>query len=88
MSERIEVGDLVIKVRPTYCCGATCNLGRIHCVVVDDSWTRLVVCDTCGKTVRNIDTVKLDNGTYCELTRLRKIPPLTEPEHTTEEISA
>jgi hypothetical protein len=82
MSERIEVGDLVMVVRPGC---TTKNLGRIF--RVEKFIPAPHNCRTCGRIHGSGLFAKgssLVDGTGIMTSRLRRIPPLTEPETTTE----
>ena len=80
MTERIAVGDLVMVVRPSPCCGSDLAVGRRIFTVASldfDSGT----CSGCGA---NIPPVKAafneNNGKHYQLNRLKRIPPLSELE--------
>ena len=89
MSERgIEVGDLVMVVFPTTCCGSPQTLGRVF-KVMDICKSARQRCFVCG-SVRDVGLV-CDTGTIendikiaYEIRRLKRIPPLVEPESTTQ----
>lgn len=80
MSERIEVGDLVMVVR-----GHNCAIGRIH-TVLGFSWSKpFTVCPTCGARYPNTHAMRVvvrANGHGYSVDRVRKIPPLSELEST------
>jgi hypothetical protein len=91
MSERIEIGDLVIVVRVTHPCHEGL-LGRIRRVdaIVPPQWYR---CDICGShSVAHGPGASSDRSKdgAVPLSWLKKIPPLVEPSHTErrEEIEA
>ena len=72
MSE-IKAGDLVVLVKPTHCCGYDKNLGlifRVHSLV------RGTKC-ACGD-FNNVDCATIDGWWRAELSRLKRIPPLSE----------
>ncbi len=77
MSERIEVGDLVMVVKPSPC-GCINALGyvgvvsRIYPVIKNH-------CITCGDVRQRDIVAKLRDGT-CEVSRLKKINPPAQDE--------
>lgn len=93
MSEEIKVGDLVIIVRSTSCCGETSDIGDIFTAgtVFNSPVTE---CDICGKSLGNTTLVGIqgeeDGESGYPLSRLKKINPSTEPERveTQQEITA
>jgi hypothetical protein len=92
MSDKpISVGDLVMIVKPRFCCGYSGGLGMVF-IVLPPAHARYVTCSRCGRREEHSAaiTVRLSDNTYCELARLKKIPPLTEPKHvhTIEELTA
>ena len=76
----IKVGDLVIVVRVALCCGNAKSLGKIF--KTGEHYSGIAVCPRCG----NKDPVNgfFDANQYAvyETSRLKKIPPLTEPKTT------
>jgi hypothetical protein len=90
MSERIEVGDLVMVVRPRLC-GCASNIGFVFRVQeVQRAGGLGGRCVTCGRHTFGPEAmiaVKPD-GAVTELNRLRRIPPLTEPAHHEEKETA
>lgn len=83
-SERIEVGDLVMVVKPDPCPCAIKErfLGTVFRVASLENVE--LICD-CG-SVRDGGLCAVDgaDGRAAELYRLRRIPPLSEPETVTE----
>ena len=73
----IKVGDLVMVVKPTTCCGYAGAIGSVHVVT---GMHHAYVCRACDATV--ITPVALIDGQFeaRELTRLKRIPPLEELE--------
>lgn len=84
-NENISVGDLVVVVKPSTCCGSLKAVGKIL-TVVNRGLTDRSKCTTCGKIFSHTEYsfVALSTGKTIEITRLRKIPPL--PELTSTEI--
>lgn len=79
MSEDIKPGDLVMVVKPMACCGNPSALGmtfHILSIVKMDCW-----CIHCGDN-RNIVRAESPLG-FGDVSRLKKIPPLTELEDIT-----
>ena len=76
----IKVGDLVMVVRPTICCGATKSVGLVA-TVVDNETKQYVRCIHCSDRVINDSSyLQLDNGKYCHVSRLKRIDPPATPE--------
>ena len=71
----IKVGDLVVVVRPRTCCGNMKAIGRLFVVQSfgDFSW-----CE-CGQK-QHWSVAYLDDWYRCEVSRLKRIPPLSELE--------
>ncbi len=70
----IKVGDLVIVVKPSLCCGSTRSIGHVFKVFTKDDPT--IISCRCGHLSRNDDSwVMLQNGKYAERVRLKKIDP-------------
>jgi hypothetical protein len=85
----IRVGDLVMVVAPKACCGSSKDLGHIYRV------ERILGghhCSTCGRFSAQPTAClggEIDGMPFGKpLARLKRIPPLTEPEHITEEATA
>ena len=71
----ISVGDLVVVVKPTPCCGSSELVGTIFIVKeFTDNPTRCKFC----KVMRNYDMRVRGLSTVYELYRLKRIPPLSE----------
>ena len=85
MSERIEVGDLVICVRAHLPC-AESAIGMVF--IVQKLNPRGSRCDVCGETHNGEISAHWAPHYALPLSWLRKIPPLTESERTTEEATA
>ena len=82
MNEPIEVGDLVQVVRGMPCCGATTKLmGVVFKVssLVDNEGT---ACSSCGAIVKKVDPTSVTGHPIFafQLSRLKRIPPLSELE--------
>lgn len=84
MSERIAVGDLVMVIKATDCCnyaGACGIIGK-----VTELGDHSVLCGHCGNVAikfrARIDSRSPKNGRWrsYQIHRLKRIPPLTEPE--------
>lgn len=80
MTERIAVGDLVMVVRPSPCCGSDLAVGRRIFTVAAldfDSGT----CSGCGAHIPSVKAAfNENNGKHYQLNRLKRIPPLDELE--------
>lgn len=80
MSDKpISVGDLVVVVKPLYCCGADHGVG-FHFVVRDIHPGQLAYCQKCGKEDQLGDYADSGEAGWCDLSRLKRIPPLEELE--------
>lgn len=79
MANNIKVGDLVMIVKRTPCCNKG-TVGAVFTVAGFDS-AILVLCAHCGHAMVSPDCVVADRGSLVLTSRLRKIDPLTEPEH-------
>ena len=84
MSERIQVGDLVMVVGVTHLCPRERGLGRIETVVGSNSGAK---CSSCGHIIEGPIVLLTGGGkngwgrpAWC----LKKIPPLSELESTHE----
>lgn len=84
MSEQIKVGDLVMVVGPTQCCGASTSMYTVHTVlsVIKTKFQ----CGGCGFEEEGLYAELNLNRTYrhCQVYRLKKInpPPIAEDETT------
>jgi hypothetical protein len=77
----IKIGDLVMIVRPRPCCNNTDKIGHPFTVELPIDRKELVVCRNCGHKEKNDHRfVKLSGGSYCFLSRLKKIEPLKDHE--------
>lgn len=79
MSDRaIQVGDLVQVIKPSDC-GCTNSIGRIFCVG-SIAAIRHVQCKHCGQDahMETLGAWRQDRSGWCELYRLKRIPPLAE----------
>lgn len=91
MSERIEVGDLVVMVRA--CCDVMARRGLGIPWVVKYTWTASSQCKHCGSFIPNhtmaTATREFSRGNdYAPVAWLKKIPPLREPAHHEEKETA
>ena len=78
VSERIEVGDLVIVVKAAPC-GCENALGKIFKVDEIRNWHG--ACTHCWKHHPEIACAKIQGDSkWVDCYRLKKIPPLTEPD--------
>ena len=81
MSDRpIQVGDLVMVVKPTPCCGNEKAIGDIHVVLEPVGLAPNTRCIYCNLLGPHIDTVKIAERLVIERYRLKRIPPLEELE--------
>ena len=91
VSREIKVGDLVRVVHKTTCCnreGMTTYVGRLFVVKVLAK-TFIAFCAQCGADMSDIWYADDGSGNLnCELSRLRRIDPLFEPETTQKEMTA
>lgn len=73
----IKVGDLVMIVKPTLCCGVGKSLGQIFtvCALVDA--TRSIF-PRCGSTHAARLAQDGNDRRWCEIDRLKKIDPPAE----------
>lgn len=74
----IGVGDLVVIVRPTYCCGYAGKLGYIGNVTRAGlaPGLRGVICiNCCTATGRDADVLEIDHEGYVDRSRLKRIDP-------------
>lgn len=77
MSE-IKVGDLVVVVKPTLCCGRGESVGKIFTVT---GFRKDHLC-VCGDRSSGTYAVMDDGFNRRAIARLRRIPPLSELETT------
>jgi len=79
----IKVGDLVMVVKPTVCCGNPAELGIIFTVAeIDSSESN---CVFCGSTFNVLDARNGINNDWHDVSTLIKIdPPALQDETTTE----
>jgi len=76
--ENIKVGDLVIVVKPTTCCGFIGDVGKVFTVLDIDGGIGIPSeCWNCGQVSDSIDAAERDNYWH-EIKTLKKIPPLSE----------
>lgn len=74
----MKVGDLVVVVKPTLCCGNRKRLGAIFRITEFRDGSSL--CHGCGRHSSQVDAMGF-GGNHCfSLERLRVIPPLNELE--------
>lgn len=80
MSEPIKVGDLVQVVKVNHCCGSDVNLG--HIFVADHIQGGPNRCASCGRRFANsVDVWSTGSDWSAEITRLKRIPPMSQLEH-------
>jgi hypothetical protein len=79
MSDRpIQVGDLVLVVKPAPCCGVQNSFGPYKVLAIDVS---VGICGGCfGDSEWNVPRARLSNGQNIPIVRLKRIPPLSELE--------
>jgi len=78
--ENIQVGDLVIVVKPTPCCGYFGDVGKIFTVLdIEGPKGTYSECWQCGKVVDECDAQEKDDYWH-DLKTLKRIPPLSELE--------
>lgn len=82
MSNDIKAGDLVMVVKPTFCCGSGESLGNFYTVTGSPLYS-LSRCAVCGFVTSTLNEVQLDDDEVCEVSRLKKIPPLSDLEDVT-----
>jgi hypothetical protein len=83
----IKAGDLVWIAKPAPC-GCTGGLGCVFVVSCVERVTREGMCIFCGASVPKGEMGAWSGDYYVHLSRLKKIPPLTEPEDRREEMTA
>lgn len=85
----IQAGDLVYVAKPTLCCGVTVRCGNVFRVVAVEcppsGWIHCPWCDRYEQTNRLFALAP--DGRYCDLERLRKIPPLGELDAAYDEVT-
>lgn len=86
--QNIKVGDNVIIELPIPCCGYEGGIGKVFSVNRIDFLP--AVCSFCATCHSALSQALLDGKHWIAINRLRKLPPLFEPEgtETQEEISA
>lgn len=73
----IREGDLVIIFKPTICCNNSSGIGAIFAIKTIGHLNKR--CPYCEIMERDVHLAIYDGG-GCELTRLKKIPPISETE--------
>ena len=76
VSEPISVGDLVVVVKPTLCCGNPSRLGRTFVVKKIEFGPNR--CHWCHTAIEDSDA--FDGELWWTPRRLKRIPPLSELE--------
>jgi hypothetical protein len=79
MDKPISVGDLVVVVRGMPCCGALTKRNGLFFKVSAISPDNGAACDSCGKIGGEMHA-KDENGLRFDISRLKRIPPLSELE--------
>lgn len=79
MDKPISVGDLVVLVKPTPCCGDERNVGRFFTVLSLTKKPGFPWCNHCAAERQTLSVQIADKG-WVELYRLKRIPPLDELE--------
>jgi len=77
MIDQIATGDLVVVVKPPRCCVNLSSIGRVFKVQGVNSEPSQ--CIFCG-FVSSVQVAVKESGIVCEISRLKKIPPLSELE--------
>jgi hypothetical protein len=81
----IKVGDLVMVVKPTVCCGESSSIGLIFTFKNKPPLERMVRCIYCKNRRNSANDVFVDDRYSIEISRLIKIdPPALQDETTTE----
>lgn len=75
----IKAGDLVMVVRPTLCCANTGGLGTVYRVAEVSECPS--VCCTCADVATQLMVWGHDD-LGCHVSRVIRLDPLPEPEHT------
>ena len=73
----IRPGDLVMVVKPTPCCGGARRVGKLF--VAGKIRNIYGICPQCGVSEYRLSTYN-ERGRWDVLTRLKRIPPLSELE--------
>lgn len=81
-----KIGDLVMVVKPKYCCGYDGALGRILRVTSLIPGYGITTCVQCGHRRDASGDVELDSGSWAQKSRLRLIPPLQDDTTTEREV--
>lgn len=81
----IKVGDLVMVVKPTLCCGNPYSIGKLF-TVIENTIKQISYCIHCGEewVTASKDMVLLSDDKAILRTRLIKIDPPSQPETITE----
>lgn len=77
MSDKIEVGDMVMVVRPQPCCGSDRRIGAVYEVAIITNKHQDIIHDCCGIESTHVCAIG-HNGRGELIEVLKKIPPLTE----------
>ena len=77
MIDQIATGDLVVVVEPSPCCGNLSSIGLVFKVQgVNSEPSRCIFCGF----VSSYRVAVKESGIVCKISRLKKIPPLSELE--------
>lgn len=76
MSDPIKAGDWVVVVKPTMCCGNTTAIGWVF-EVAEVALQKGMFCTHCNHR-GEWDAARNDRWDGFELSRLKRIPPLSE----------
>jgi hypothetical protein len=87
MMSAIKVGDLVMVVKPSVCCGSGDDIGQLF--ISGETYSGIGICGACGNN-GEVNAVWKDADNVKELSRLIKIDPPALPEsiETEKEITA
>jgi hypothetical protein len=87
MYNSIKIGDLVMVVKPTTCCGSSNSIGRVFKVLRSENM--FSKCNHCGDLKEELHAVQSMQGSWYgySLTRLIKINPPALDETENEEIN-
>ena len=80
MSERIEVGDLVMVVKPTPCCGNTKAIGAVFVVDFVGSKHTHTECAYCRLITKSTRYAYVTKSQCYDIPRLKKIVPPAQDE--------